>query len=66
MAAGLHGSARTTPRLRAEPQAAQGATGALAARYGLNPRPPPSSASAPPLGYLSPAHFEEVNTREAA
>src|SRR3954468_25082842 len=38
MAAGLHGSARTTPRARAELQAAQGATSALAARYGLNPR----------------------------
>ena len=38
MAAGLHGSARTTPRVRAELQAAQGATRALAARYGLNPK----------------------------
>jgi transposase InsO family protein len=38
MAAGLHGSARTTPRVRAELQAAQGATRALAAHYGLNPK----------------------------
>ena len=38
MASGLHGSARTTPRVRAELQAAQGATRALAARYGLNPK----------------------------
>jgi transposase InsO family protein len=38
MVAGLHGSARTTPRVRAELQAAQEATRALAARYGLNPK----------------------------
>jgi transposase InsO family protein len=38
VAAGLHGSARTTPRVRAELQAAQGSTRALAARYGLNPK----------------------------
>ena len=38
MAPGLHGSARTTPRVRAELQAAQEATRALAARCGLNPR----------------------------
>jgi transposase InsO family protein len=38
MAAGVHGSARTTPRVRAELQAAQGSTRALAARYGLNPK----------------------------
>src|SRR3712207_28187 len=38
MAAGLHGSARTTPRVRAELQAAQEVTRALAARYGLNPK----------------------------
>src|SRR3712207_8899134 len=38
MAPGLHGSARTTPRVRAELQAAQGTTRALAARYGLNPK----------------------------
>src|SRR3954453_24030302 len=36
MAAGLHGSARTTPRVRAELQASQEATRVLAARYGLN------------------------------
>ena len=36
MAAGLHGSARTTPRIRAELQASQDTTRALAARYGLN------------------------------
>src|ERR671920_174268 len=38
MAAGLHGSARTTPRVRAELQAAQGTTRGLAARHGLNPK----------------------------
>src|ERR671913_482207 len=38
MAAGLHGSARTTPRVRAELQASKEATRALAAQYGLNPK----------------------------
>jgi transposase InsO family protein len=38
MAPGLHGSARTTPRVRAELQAAQASTRRLAARYGLNPK----------------------------
>ena len=38
MAAGLHGSARTTPRVRAELQRSQEATRRLAARYGLNPK----------------------------
>ena len=38
MAAGLHGSARATPRVRAELQASQEATRALAARHGLNPK----------------------------
>ena len=38
MAAGLHGSARTTPRVRAELQASKEATRTLAARYGLNPK----------------------------
>lgn len=38
MAAGLHGSAKTTPRVRAELQAAKASTRALAARYGLNPK----------------------------
>ena len=38
MAAGLHGSARTTPRVRAELQASQETTRALAAQYGLNPK----------------------------
>src|SRR6476659_6862256 len=36
MAAGLHGSARTTPRVRAELQSSQEAT--RAAQYGLNPK----------------------------
>src|SRR3712207_6817495 len=36
MAGVLHGSARTTPRIRAELQASQETTRALAARYGLN------------------------------
>ncbi len=34
----LHGSARTTPRVRAELQASQESSRALAARYGLNPK----------------------------
>ena len=38
MADVLHGSARTTPRVRAELQASQESTRALAARYGLNPK----------------------------
>jgi hypothetical protein len=38
MAEILHGSARTTPRVRAELQASQEATCVLAARYGLNPK----------------------------
>jgi transposase InsO family protein len=38
MAPGLHGSARTTPRVRAELQAAQATTRSLAARHGLNPK----------------------------
>ena len=36
MAGGLHGSARTTPRVRAELQASQEKTGTLARRYGLS------------------------------
>jgi hypothetical protein len=40
MAAGLHGSARTTPRVRAELQAAQASTRALAAlRFGIDVGP---------------------------
>jgi transposase len=38
MAAGLRGSARTTPRVRAELQASKEANRALAGRYGLNPK----------------------------
>jgi transposase InsO family protein len=38
MAAGRHGSARTTPRVRAELQASEESTRALAARHGLNPK----------------------------
>src|SRR5215218_6977792 len=38
MAAGLHGSPRTTPRVRAELQASREATRRLAAQYGLNPK----------------------------
>ena len=38
MAGLLHGSARTTPRVRAELQASQETTRVLAARYGLNPK----------------------------
>jgi transposase-like protein len=38
MGAVLHGSARTTPRVRAELQASKEATRVLATRYGLNPK----------------------------
>jgi transposase InsO family protein len=38
MAPSLHGSARTTPRVRAELQRSQATTRRLAARYGLNPK----------------------------
>jgi len=38
MASVLHGSARTTPHLRAEFQASKESTRSLAARYGLNPK----------------------------
>src|SRR3712207_1892691 len=38
MAPGLHGSARTTPRVRAELQKAQATTRTLAARHGPNPK----------------------------
>ncbi len=38
MAGILHGSARTTPRVRAELQASQETTSVLAAHYGLNPK----------------------------
>src|SRR4051812_640116 len=38
MAGLLHGCARTTPCVRAELQASQASTRALAARYGLNPK----------------------------
>ena len=38
MATGLHGSARTTPRVRAELQASQETTRTLASHYGLNPK----------------------------
>lgn len=34
----LHGSARTTPRVRAELQASKESTRSLAARYSLNPK----------------------------
>ena len=38
MAAGVHGSARTTPRVRAKLQSSQEATRALAVQYRLNPK----------------------------
>ena len=38
MAAVLHGSARSTPRVRAELQAAQASSRTLAIQYGLNPK----------------------------
>ena len=38
MASVLHGSARTTPRVRAELQASKESTRTLALRYGVNPK----------------------------
>jgi hypothetical protein len=38
MAGILHGSARTTPRVRAELQASKESTRTLAEQYGLNPK----------------------------
>ena len=38
MAGVLHGSARTTPRVRAELKAAKTSSRALAAQYGINPK----------------------------
>jgi len=38
MGSGLHGSARTTPRVRAELQAAQASSRAIARAYGINPK----------------------------
>lgn len=38
MAPNLQGSARTTPRVRAEFQAAKASARCLATRYGLNPK----------------------------
>ena len=38
MAGVLHGSARTTPRVRAELKAAKASSRALAVQYGLNPK----------------------------
>jgi len=38
MAGGLHGSARTTPSVRAKLQEAKESGRALAAHYGLNPK----------------------------
>ncbi len=38
MTGGLHGSARTTPRVRAELQASKESGRTLAIRYGLNPK----------------------------
>lgn len=48
MASVLHGSARTTPRLRAEFEASQESTRALVTRSGANPKTVPSGASGPP------------------
>ena len=38
MGSSLHGSARTTPRVRAELQAAQASSRAIAKAYGINPK----------------------------
>ena len=59
MASSLHGSARTTPRVRAELQASQEATSTLAQRYGLSRttvvkwRTRTTTADAP-MGLISP------------
>ena len=46
MASVLHGSARTTPRIRAELQASKESARSLAARYDLNPKTVPEVAPA--------------------
>jgi transposase-like protein len=66
----LHGSARTTPRLRAELQASQASTRSLAARYGLNPktvakwRKRPTTADAP-MGPKTPRSTVLTSAEEA-
>ena len=66
----LHGSARTTPRLRAELQASQESTRSLAARYGLNPktvakwRKRPTTADAP-MGPKTPRSTVLTSAEEA-
>jgi transposase-like protein len=70
MAAGLHGSSRTTPRVRAELQAAQASTRAPASQYRLNPqtvakwRKRASTADAP-MGPTKPRSTALTETEEA-
>ena len=70
MASVLHGSARTTPRLRAELQASKESTRSLAVRYGLNPktvdkwRKRPTTCDAP-MGPNDPKSTVQTPAKEA-
>jgi transposase-like protein len=70
MASVLPGSARTTPRVRAELKAAQASSRALAAQYGLNPktvlkwRRRPTTADAP-MGPAKPRSTKLTEAEEA-
>src|SRR4051794_37720998 len=73
MAAGIHGSARTTPRVLAELPRPQEATRLLAAHYRLNPktvakwrRKRTSAADAAPMGPSRPHSSVLTETEEAA
>jgi hypothetical protein len=70
MAGILHGSARTTPRVRAELQASQEATRALAAQYGLNPKTVAqwrkrTTTADQPMGPARPCRTPLTKTEEA-
>ena len=66
----LHGSARTTPRIRAELQASKESTRALAIGYGLNPKTVAkwrvrSSTSDAPMGPRKPCSSVLTSVEEA-
>src|SRR5918993_1077906 len=70
MAGLLHGSARTTPRIRAELQASQETTRVLAARYGLNPKTvqkwrKPTTTADQPMGPKRPRSTTLTEAEEA-
>ena len=63
MAGSLHGSARTTPRIRAELQTSQETTGALARRYGLSRPPVANWRGRPPTNHAPMAPPDPRSTR---